>query len=205
MSSDQFLDDFVDVVMRPSNYFPEVILKMSDDNENTCPFLTPSGCSVYPDRPDTCRSFPVEQGCIYHSHRKKAEIIRFYRPPDFCMGQHESNTWTSDTWASDQEAKTYTQMTTRWAEIKYLFQANPWGSEGPTGPRAKMVFMATYNIDRFRDFVFESSFLKRYKIAPKVRKKIKTDDVALLKLGFSWVKLMLWGIQSKSIKPKSNR
>jgi len=205
ISSDQFLDTFVDVVMRPSNYFPEVLLKMSENIEKTCPFLTSSGCSVYPDRPDTCRSFPVEHGCIYNAHRKTAEIIRFFKPPDFCMGQHERHSWTPETWIRDQEAKTYTQMTTKWAEIKTLFQTDPWGSEGPTGPRAKMVFMATYNIDRFRDFVVQSSFLKRYKIAPKIRKKIKTDDLALLKLGFSWVKLMLWGINTKSIKPKSNR
>jgi len=96
-------------------------------------------------------------------------------------------------------------MTVKWAEIKYLFQTDPWGSEGPTGSRAKMVFMATYNIDRFREFVLQSSFLKRYKVEAKTRQKIKTDDVALLRLGFSWVKLILWGVKTKSIKARSSR
>ena len=202
ISSDQFLDQYVDVVMRSSNYFPEVLLKMSENSEKTCPFLTSSGCSVYPDRPDTCRSFPVEQGSFYNARSKKNEIIRFFKPPDFCMGQHERQLWTPESWISDQDAKTFTQMTLKWAEMKYLFQADPWGSEGPTGPRAKMVFMATYNIDRFRDFVLESSFLKRYRVVPKIRKKIKTDDVALLKLGMVWVKLILWGVETKTVKSK---
>ena len=204
ISSDEFLDKYVDIVMRPSNYFPEVLLKMSESREKTCPFVTSSGCSVYPDRPGTCRSFPVEQGSLYNAHRKKNEIIRFFKPPNFCMGQHERHSWTPETWISDQEGKTYTQMTVKWAKMKYLFQADPWGPEGPTGPRAKMVFMATYNIDRFRDFVLHSSFLKRYSVAAKIRQTLNTDDVALLKLGLAWVKLILWGIKTKSVKPKMN-
>jgi len=63
-----------------------------------------------------------------------------------------------------------------------------------------MAFMATYNIDRFRDFVFQSSFLKRYKIKSVLLKKLKTDDVHLLKFGFEWVKVFVWGMPSKVIR-----
>ena len=65
-----------------------------------------------------------------------------------------------------------------------------------------MAFMATYNIDRFRDFVFQSSFLKRYRVKSALRKKLKTDDVALLKFGFEWVKVFVWGMQSRDIQLK---
>jgi hypothetical protein len=54
-------------------------------------------------------------------------------------------------------------MTARWASIKALFQKDPWGPEGLNGAKGKMAFMAAYNIDRFRGFVFQSSFLKRYR------------------------------------------
>jgi hypothetical protein len=63
-----------------------------------------------------------------------------------------------------------------------------------------MAFMATYNIDRFRDFVFHSSFLKRYKVKAAVLKKLKADDEELLKFGFDWVKLFLWNIKTKKIR-----
>ena len=69
-------------------------------------------------------------------------------------------------------------------------------------PRAKMAFMATYNIDPFREFVFQSSFLKRYKVKAAVLKKIKTNDEKLLKFGFDWVKLFVWGIKTKKIRPR---
>ena len=87
-------------------------------------------------------------------------------------------------------------------ELKRLFQADPWGPEGPEGPKAKMAFMATYNIDRFREFVFNSSFLKRYKVKSAILKKIQNDDGGLLKFGFDWVKFYLWGIKTKNIRPR---
>ena len=200
LSSDQFLDGYVDVVLRESSAFPEVLLRMSTNADKTCPFVNQSGCSVYPDRPDACRTFPLEQGRVYDSHNKKPRLIQFYRPPDFCLGQHEPNVWTSQTWSRDQNAVFYNRMTARWADLKRLFQVNPWGREGWQSPKAKMAFMATYNIDRFRDFVFTSSFLKRYTLKSERVKKIRTDDAELLNLGFDWVKLFVWGIKSRHIQ-----
>ncbi|MCD6273530.1 MAG: YkgJ family cysteine cluster protein [Deltaproteobacteria bacterium] len=202
ISSDRFIDEYVDILLKPSDYFPEVLLKMREDADKRCPFLGESGCMVYPDRPDTCRTFPVEQGIILEQEQKKAIPVHFFRPPDFCLGRHEKKTWTTKTWAKDQDAILYNMMTAKWAEIKSLFQADPWGREGNKGPRAKMAFMAAYNIDIFRDFLFNSSFLKRYKVNNKIKKKIKKDDVELMKLGFEWIKFYIWGIKTKSFTPR---
>ena len=200
LTSDEFLDHYVDIVMRPSNFFPDVLLRMADNPEKTCPFLTASGCNVYPDRPGTCRTFPIEQGMLHDADQKKDAPIYFFRPPDFCCGQHEKKEWTIASWTRDQDAERYHQMTAGWAELKRMFQNDPWGPEGPEGPKAKMAFMATYNIDRFRDFVFQSSFLKRYKVKSTILKKLKSDDVRLLKFGFEWVKVSVWGMRSKNIR-----
>ncbi len=200
LSSDQFLDKYVDIVLREANYFPEVLLSMSDNPERTCPFLSDAGCAVYPDRPDTCRTFPVEQGVYYDAASKTSKLIHFFRPPDFCQGPYEQQEWTARSWARDQEAVVYNQMTLLWSEIKRLFQENPWGLEGPEGPKAKMAFMATYNVDLFRDFVFNSTFLKRYKLKSAIRNKIRNDDVALMKFGFEWVKFFVWGLPTKSFR-----
>ena len=200
LTSDCFLDRYVDVVLREDNYFPEVLLRMTDDSEKTCPFLTPDGCRVYPDRPDTCRTFPVEQGIVYDARENRGRPVHLFRPPDFCLGRHESQSWTIRTWCQDQDAVVYNKMTSRWAELKQLFQADPWGGEGPEGPRAKMAFMATYNLDSFREFVFGSSFLKRYKVKGALAKKLRQDDLELLKFGFDWVKFFVWGMKSKKFR-----
>ena len=200
ISSDEFLDQYVDVVLRSGNFFPEVLLRMSENEDKTCPFVVDEGCAVYADRPDTCRKFPVEQGVLYDAAGKKSTAVYFFRPPDFCLGPQEDREWTGAAWTQDQGERDYHKMTLRWADLKRLFQADPWGTEGPKGPRAKMAFMATYNIDRFREFVFNSSLLKRYKVKTAVLKKINADDEELLKFGFDWVKLFLWGIKTKKIR-----
>jgi len=202
ISSEVFLDTYVDLVLREGIFFPEVVFRMSENSEKTCVFLTESGCSVYPDRPDTCRTFPMERGALYDAESGETRLIHFFRPPDFCQGQFEDKEWTPRTWYEDQDAILYNQMTLKWSEIKRLFIKNPFGAEGPEGKKAKMAFMATYNTDQFREFILNSSFLKRYRVKFEMVQKLKRDDLQLLKFGFDWVKFILWGIRSSFFSVK---
>lgn len=202
ISSGRFLEKHADIVMRDSGLFPEVLLRMSDTPERTCPFLTEEGCTVYPDRPDACRTFPVEQGALYDAAAETIRLIHLFRPPDFCLGQHETEQWTTESWARDQEAVVYNKMTLLWSDIKRRFHTDPWGPEGPDGQKARMAFMASYNIDAFREFIFNSSFLKRYAVKSATLKKIRRNDAELMKFGFDWIRFFVWGIRSKTIKPR---
>jgi hypothetical protein len=64
--------------------------------------------------------------------------------------------------------------------------------------------MAAYNMDAFRDFVFKSSFLKRYRIASALLDKARTDDVELLKIGLAWIELFIWGKSSPLLRPRKS-
>jgi len=199
ISSDVFLDQYVDIVMREGNYFPDVLLKMSESSDRACIFSTTEGCRVYAERPYTCRTFPMEYGLRYGQDGHKPELIGFFRPPEFCLGPQAGHRWTLQSWARDQEADQHQKMAQQWSEVKRLFQKNPWGSEGPQGKRAKMSFMASYNMDAFRGFVYGSSLLKRVKVKTGLLKKMRTDDVALMRFGFDWIRLSVWGLSSKQI------
>lgn len=198
--SDQFIDRYVDIVLREGNAFPDVLLRMADNAEQTCPFLSEGGCRVYPDRPDTCRTFPVEHGLRYGAAGEPPETVSFFRPPEFCLGQHEADEWTLESWQTDQDAAEHNKMTRKWAELKGLFVKDPWQGQGPHGPQGRMAFMATYNVDAFRDFVFASSFLKRYKVKKDLLARIRKDDRALLLFGMDWVGLFVWGLPSRKIR-----
>ncbi|MFU8769332.1 MAG: YkgJ family cysteine cluster protein, partial [Desulfotignum sp.] len=52
----------------------------------------------------------------------------------------------------------------------------------------KIFFMVCYNIDKFREFVFGSSFLDRYEIPADRIEEIRADDIKLLQFGFEWLK-----------------
>ena len=202
MTSDQFLDEHADIVLRAENHFPEVLLRMADNEQQTCPFLTDTGCRVYADRPDTCRFFPVERGLLFDAHQRRPVPVHFFRPPDFCLGQQEDQKWNIDDWAIDQQAANYDRFTNRWAQVKQLFQSDPWGSEGPGGQKARMAFMAAYNVDRFRQFIFESTFLTRFRVQSKLVKKIRTDDAEMMIFGWDWIKLFVFGMPTAKMRPR---
>jgi Fe-S-cluster containining protein len=202
ITADRFLDEYVDVVLREESSFPEVLLRMADNEQQTCPFLSDDGCRVYADRPDTCRFFPVERGLLFEAHRSNPAPVYFFRPPDFCLGQYEDQQWNVAGWARDQQAATYDRMTARWAQVKQLFQSDPWGSEGPSGQKARVAFMAAYNVDRFRQFIFESTFLQRFRVNPNLVRKIRTNDVEMMTFGWDWIRFFVFGISSKKIRPR---
>ncbi len=198
MDSERFLDTYTDVVMRPDNFFPDVLLKMTSNSERSCPFLTGQGCAVYADRPDTCRTFPVEVGILFDG-KGHASPVAFFRPPDFCRGPSSRTSFTLEEWINDQQAVVFHQMTTKWAAVKGLFRQNPWQGGPDQDPRFRMAFTAAYNIDRFRQFVFESSLLKRYRIKNKLKQKIKTSDKALLDFAFHWIKFTVWKVANPKL------
>jgi len=53
--------------------------------------------------------------------------------------------------------------------------------------------MVCYDIDKFKSFVFESTFLKRFKVDKKEIEEMRQDDGALLKFGFKWLRFSLFG------------
>jgi Fe-S-cluster containining protein len=197
LSSDVFLERHVDVVLRDGCFFPEVLLSMSEIPDKPCPFLSPSGCSVYLHRPEACRMFPIEQGLFYEARTRQNRKIHYFKPPGFCQGPKGRQQWTPPEWIRDQGAEDYNRMTQRWSELMRLFRNDPWAGEGPDGKRGKMAFMAA-----FREFVFKSSFLKRYRIASALLNQARSDDVALLKIGLAWIALFIWGKASPLLKPR---
>ena len=56
----------------------------------------------------------------------------------------------------------------------------------------QMFFLVSYDIDKFREFVFDSSFLERIEVDAGTVEKIKTDEIELLKFGLAWLKGVLF-------------
>ena len=63
-----------------------------------------------------------------------------------------------------------------------------------------MFFMAMYNLDHFRGFIFNSTFLDRFDLSDDLLDKIKEDDEELLTFGFTWLKFALFGDPTMKIK-----
>jgi hypothetical protein len=67
----------------------------------------------------------------------------------------------------------------------------------------KMFFLVSYDLDKFREFVFESSFLDRYELDESILNRIKDDEIELLKFGLKWLKWLLFKEGDFKMKPET--
>lgn len=193
ITSDVFLERHAGVVKGLNPHFPSVMLQMAANEERTCPFLDANGCTVYEDRPSSCRMYPLERAVDRTSDGNRPEEFYFLTSHPYCKGHEEDKEWTVKEWVRDQNLLYYNAMDDLWTEMDTIFSKNPWQGEGHAGPMQRLAFMACYNIDGFREYVNTHDLLSRFRLDKARKRDIKTDDEALLKFGYDWLKLVLTG------------
>lgn len=198
LTSDDFIDQLTVIKANEHNGFPAVLLKMGEDERRTCPFVTPSGCRIYEDRPGACRIYPIGRASSRTQGQEGAKEFFFVVREAHCQGFREPRDWTIEAWSQDQGLSPYTVFNDLWTEI--ITHKGPPRSQDAVSQKLQMFFMASYNLDQFRRFVFQSSFLKRFMIPEERVKQMESDDEELLKLAFEWLKFVLYGEKTLPVR-----
>ncbi len=191
LSSEEFLAIYTKPEILEKTDLPLVTLKLLDDDQQSCPFVRDDGCLVYSDRPTTCRYYPLGVGSLSGNDSSDKEGFYFFIHEPHCKGFEEEKIWTVREWRKDQGVDVHDEINRGWTDLLVRKRSFPKNIK-LTGKSKEMFFLASYNIDKFRKFVFDSSFLKRYDISPGIVEKIKTDEVALLKFAMDWLKFILF-------------
>jgi len=199
MTSEDFINTYCEIEMLAKTLLPVITIKMLKDEKKSCPFLTPEGCTVYEDRPNICRYYPVGMATLRNkdSEGGKDEFY-FMTKEDHCKGFEEDKDWTIAEWRRDQEADLYDDMNRGWMEV--LIKKKSFGEREFPDIKNKMFFMASTNTDYFREFVFGSSFLETYDIPAERIEKVRTDDAELLKLAYEWLRSAMFAEQTLKFK-----
>jgi uncharacterized protein len=200
MSSGEFLEKYTYTHIDESSSHPFAVLKMMDDEEGKCFFVTPEGCSIYEDRPANCRYYPVGKGLMIKDSEKgpgPEEFYFFITEPN-CLGYEEDQEWSIESWRNEQGVDIYDEMNREWKEIQ-LRRDNP-GQPKLDPDRQPLIYMASYDIDKFRKFVFESKLLDILDIDSEEVEKIRTDEIALMKFGFKYLKFILMLEETLTVK-----
>ena len=192
MPSSEFLEKHTLVIPKKGRLIPLVLLKMNEEDKR-CPFVSENGCFVYEDRPWPCRMYPldVNDDGTYHIIADRSR----------CRGLNETNSWQILDWLRAQGTGSYDESNRLFTSFTLQLQAHQLDIDNPQ--IAKMTFMALYNLDKFREFVFQSSFLDRFELEQDMVEKIKTDDEALLKFAFDWLNFGLFGRKLFWVKPEA--
>lgn len=187
LTSDRFLALYTTPQILQDTNLPVVTLRLLDEKEQACPFVRKEGCIVYEDRPTTCRYYPLGSGLLSHKEDAGSDDFYFFINEPHCRGFEEETEWTVGRWRTDQGVDVYDEINSEWMDLIVRKRSFPKTIQ-LTDESKKMFFLASYNIDHFRRFVFESSFLKRYAVSEEEVERIREDEIALLKFGIRWLR-----------------
>ena len=128
----------------------------------------------------------------------------FLLEDDFCEGHGEPKKWTVDEWREDQDLASREELEAGFREIV----SHPWfigGTRKLDSKRMDMFFTACYDLDKFRTFVFDSTFLERFDLEPELVEQLREDDDELLRFAFRWLKLALFGEPVLKVRDSARR
>ena len=191
LPSDQFLAIYTEPHLLEKTDIPVITLKQLDDEQESCPFVRDDGCIIYEDRPTACRYYPLGVGSLQHKEGADDEGFFFFVNEPHCKGFEENCQWTVADWRQDQGVELRDQVNAEWTDLVVHKRSFPPNIK-LTEQAKQMFFMVSYNIDKFRSFVFESTFLERMPVDDETREKFKTDDIALFAFGVQWLKKLLF-------------
>lgn len=191
LSSEEFLAIYTTPQMLEKTDLPVVTLKLLDDELKSCPFVKKDGCIIYEDRPTTCRYYPLGVASLSHKEGADDEEFYFFVNEPHCLGFEEEKNWTVREWRKDQGVDIHDNINAQWTDILVRKRSFPPNIK-LTEQSKKMFFLASYNIDKFKKFVFESTFLKRNPVDNETIEAIRNDEIALLRFGMKWLKSILF-------------
>ena len=187
-------EDFLALYTKPqlleTTDLPVITLKMMDDEQRSCPFVREDGCIIYEDRPTTCRYYPLGVATLSYKEQQEGGFYIFINEPH-CKGFDEKDQWTVTEWRKNQGLDIHDEINGLWADLIVRKKSIP-ANVRLTEKTKKMFFTASYDMDGFRRFVFESSFLTLYDIDRKTLEEIRSDEIALLRFGFNWLKWLMF-------------
>lgn len=202
----EFLDRYCYQAQWEKAGLPVAKLRMTgEDGSGPCQFVDDEkGCTVYENRPVTCRYYPLGLAAIKMKGQEGKENFNFLVKEAHCKGHDESKLLSVGQFRKEQGTEEYDQINSGWMDI--LMKAASWASTG--GPYGKeisaktqgMFYMVSTDIDAFRRFVLETRFLDIYQVDPDTVEVLKTNDSVLLLLGFDWLKNVIFGEPTISMK-----
>ena len=169
-------------------------LKLRTQDESTqCPFLTEEGCGVYDDRPTACRYYALGLMSMRKKDSATDEDSYFVVREDHCLGHAEPKVQTVRAYRQSQGVDIYDELNREWRQVVLKKRSCGPTIGKPSDRSLQLFFLASYDLDGFREFMNTPSFDEVYDVAPEERERLRQDEVALMRFAFRFLKQALFG------------
>ncbi len=185
LSSGRLLEEYVLIEWEEQQLFPICYLTMVDDGRASCIFVREAGCSVYGDRPGSCRAYPVGRGASITTAHESIESLVLIREAH-CQGFTATGPQTIGTYLLDQGLAPYN----RFNDALLPLLQHPHLQHKTFRPSRRQLdqyMLALYNLDQFRMEMTEGRITLRAPLTPQQLTGLTGDDEELLLLGIQWL------------------
>lgn len=171
-----------------ADVFPRYYLSMIDDGRASCVFVNDRGCSIYPDRPAACRTYPLGRGTVYEQRTGtvKEQFILLREP--HCRGFEEKIEQTVERFTASQELEVYNRFNdlltaiTQHEKVKEGMRLSEY--------QLNLYRTALYDLDTFRAGLKEGGGDLR--ICGALPEGVVDDDETLLEFALRYVQKTLF-------------
>jgi len=200
LTSREFIDRYTVDCQMDAHGMPGLKLK-TKDGSTACFNLTPDGCSVYSDRPAACRYYALGLVSMRRKDSAADEDSYFVVREDHCLGHLEPQVQTIRDYRKEQGVDEYDDINREWRQLVLKKR-----SSGPTVGRPsersfELFFLASYDLDGFREFVSSPGFDEVFDLDPQFKRDLMQDEVKLLRFGFRLLKQVLFGEKAIELRP----
>lgn len=204
ITSTEFLEKYTLLPVQKDMNTPVVLLKMGDDEAKSCQFLTEEGCGVYTDRPWPCRMYPVGLATSKDTEDGwQGERFYFLLKEDTCKGHLEERHITLQDYLDEQEVDDYDEWGEAYKELALHSHFEEYGALPAS--KMEMFFNATYDLQKFREFVFGSTLLERFEVDEDFVHQMKESNEALLRFGFLWIRFAVFGEPTMKVRTEAEK
>ncbi|MGE4559207.1 MAG: YkgJ family cysteine cluster protein [Desulfobulbus sp.] len=191
LKAGQFLDKYVIIEWEEGQLFPTYYLTMVDDGRASCIFVGDKGCTVYSDRPGSCRAYPVGRGASRRDNGEPLESLVLVREPH-CQGFNEARQQSVAEYLQEQGLEEYN----RFNDALLPLIQHPTIQDGSFRPSRKQLdqyTLALYDLDQFRRDMVDGRIALNRPLNPAQLAGIAGDDEELLPLGIRWLMQEYYG------------
>lgn len=183
LSSKEFIDRFCELYIGDVTQLPVVSVRMNS-HDFACPFLRKEGCSVYQDRPSSCRTYPLARFTMLDEKGEQVEIYRIIRETH-CKGHFEKRPISVRDWIKEQGLEPYYRFNDLFGEI--VLARKQMADTPLSADDLDKIYIVSYELERFRELVERDDFTRFGFSSDEIEAALR-EETALLALGFEWLK-----------------
>ncbi len=155
---EEFIKKYGELYLGEVTQLPVISINI-DPYTFACAFLKEEGCTVYKERPSSCRLYPLARFITRNDKGERQEIYKIIRETH-CKGHYENRIIKIKDYLKEQELFPYLFFNDLWGEV--IIKRQKFANIPLTGDILDLIFLMVYDLPNFKEKLEKNFFLEDF-------------------------------------------